>query len=339
MTHPSTDVQLLANEMAGAQFGDARLSRRVGLMVEKIARAPALSLPKLFDLAELEAAYRFFGNQAVTPAKILEPHVNGTIGRMRATGDCLVIHDTTTISFRVDGQRKGLGRLMSAGQGFFSHVSLAVSDDGMRTPLGVLDISTIVRDGKSDKSERLRWGEQAQRVGARCGDVESVVHLMDREADDYALFCELQGGGHRFVIRLMHDRLLVADQPDAARKVDEALARVAATTTREVPLSARPAALRSPKQRKAHPPRTGRIATLAFGATTITLQRPTTQPKTLSASVTVNVVRVWELDVPEGEEPIEWTLVTSDPVATEEEMFAPLTAIARAGRSKNSSRP
>jgi hypothetical protein len=116
MSHPSTDVQLLAKEMAGARFGDARLSRRVGLMVEKIAQAPALSLPKLFDLAELEAAYRFFGNQAVTPEKILAPHVDGTVGRMRRADACLVVHDTTTISFRVDGQRKGLGRLMSAGQ-------------------------------------------------------------------------------------------------------------------------------------------------------------------------------------------------------------------------------
>ena len=65
----STGIQHLANEMAAARFGDARLSRRVELMVEKIAQAPELSLPKLFDVAELEAAHRFFENQAVTPKK------------------------------------------------------------------------------------------------------------------------------------------------------------------------------------------------------------------------------------------------------------------------------
>jgi hypothetical protein len=287
-------------------------------MVEKIAQAPELSLPKLFDLAELEAAYRFFGNQAVTPEKILEPHVNGTLGRMREAGDCLVIHDTTTLSFRVDGKRKGLGRLMSAGQGFFSHVSLAMTDDGTRVPLGVLDISTIVRDDKSDKSERLRWGEQAERVGQRCAEVRSLIHVMDREADDYALLCLLKKQGDRFVIRLMHDRLLVAE-PGAPRKLDEALAHITATTTREVPLSSRPAGLRSPKQRKAHPTRAGRLATLAIGATTVTLQRPTTQSETLPQSVTINVVRVWEVDTPEGEEPVEWTLITSEPVDTEED--------------------
>ena len=321
MAHSSTDIQHLANEMAGASFGDARLSRRVGLMVEKIAQAPELSLPKLFDVAELEAAYRFFGNQAVTPKKILEPHMKGTVGRMREAGECLVVHDTSTFSFRPDGQRKGLGRLKTAGQGFFGHVSLAMTDDGMRTPLGVLDISTIVRDDESDKSERLRWGEQVERVGQRCADVESVIHLMDREADDYALFCLLQEGGHRFVIRLMHDRLLVADEPGAPRKLDEALARVTATTTREVPLSRRPAALRSPKQIKAHPTRTGRLATLAIGATTITLQRPRTQLETLPSSVTLNVVRVWEIDTPEGEEPVEWMLATSEPVDTEQDVL------------------
>jgi Transposase DNA-binding/Transposase DDE domain len=317
---PSTDIQWLASEMAAGSYGDARLSRRVGLMTEKIARAPELSLPKLLDPAELEAAYRFLANRAVTPAKILEPHVKATLGRMHAAGGCLLVHDTTTVSYRVDGKRKGLGRLKSAGQGFFAHVSLAMTDDGTRTPLGVLDISTIVRDDKTDKSERLRWGEQVERIGQLCADIESPIHLMDREADDYALFCLLKKGGHRFVIRLMHNRLLVVDEPGAPRKLDEALARVTATITREVPLSSRPAGLRSPKQLKAHPARRARLATLAIGATTITLQRPTTQPETLPASLALNVVRVWEINPPEGQEPVEWILVTSEPVETEQDL-------------------
>ena len=61
-----------------------------------------------------------------------------------------------------------------------------MTDDGTRTPLGVLDIRTIVRNDESKKSERLRWAEQVERVGQRCAGAESVIHLMDREADDYA---------------------------------------------------------------------------------------------------------------------------------------------------------
>ena len=142
---------------------------------------------------------------------------------------------------------------------------------------------------------------------------------MDREADDCALFCLLQQGEHRFVIRLMHDRPLAADEPGAPRKLDEALARITATTTRQVPLSRRAAALRSPKQIKAHPTRTARLATLAIGSTTVTLPRPRNQPKTLSSSETLNIVRIWEIATPEGEEPVAWTLVTSEPVDTEQD--------------------
>ncbi len=142
---------------------------------------------------------------------------------------------------------------------------------------------------------------------------------MDREADDYALFCLLLQGGHRFVIRSMHNRLLVQAEPGAPRKVDETFPAITAITTREVPLSRRPDAKRSPKQKKAHPTRDRRTATLAIGSTTFTLQRPTTQPDTLAASVTLNAVRVWELNAPDGEEPVEWLLLTTDPVASEDD--------------------
>ncbi len=130
------DVSSLAKELEAAEFSDARLSRRLARLVEKIAQAPDQSFPKLFDSAELEAAYRFFGNVAVTPEKILAPHINATIGRMRDEATCLVVHDTSTFSFKVDGQRQGLGRLMTEGQGFFGHFSLALTDDGTRRPLG-----------------------------------------------------------------------------------------------------------------------------------------------------------------------------------------------------------
>lgn len=313
MTTASIDVGLLAKELGAAPFSDARLGRRLERLVEKIAQAPERSFPKLFEGAELEAVYRFFGNVAVTPEKILAPHVKATVARMGEETSCLVIHDTSTFSFRADGQRQGLGRLKTAGQGFFGHFSLALTDDGARRPLGVLAISALVRDDTSDKSEKLRWGEQVEHVGAVVRGHPSVIHLMDREADDYALFCLLVQGGHRFIIRSMHNRLLVPGvEPGAPRKVDEALAAMAATTTREVPLSRRPAAGRSPKQKKAHATREGRIAKLAIGFTVMTLQRPTTQPETLPASVTLNVVHVWELETPEGEEPVQWVLLTSD---------------------------
>jgi hypothetical protein len=205
----------------------------------------------------------------------------------------LVVHDTSTMSFDPNGERRGLGRIRSAGQAFFAHVSLALSGDGRRTPLGVLGLSHHIRRGALRRkkvkaknnidSERARWGRQIETVTSLGLDRTRVVHVMDREADDYALFAQLVGAGDRFVIRLAHDRRLEADETDEVQTLAQAVGQVRASAAREVPLSRRPAAGRSPKQRRIHPAREGRMAKLAFGAASVVLRRPSTQPKTLPA--------------------------------------------------------
>jgi|SRR5271166_3236892 len=312
----------LSGEIEGADFGDERLRRRAVRLLQALAAEPDKSFPQVFrDDSQLEAAYRFFNNDAVDPANLLEPHVAATALRMQSREVVLAVHDTTTMSFRPDGQRQGLGRLRSAGQAFFAHFCLAVAGDGTREPLGVLGLSAHVRDGRSDKAnERDRWCEQVEAVSKRI-DPKRVIHVMDREADDYRLLMLLSEGGHRFVIRLAVDRLLQADEEHQARKLSQALAMVRVQATREVPLSRRTKGLRSPKQLHIHPVREGRTASLAFAATAVTLRRPTTQPKELPASLRVHVVRVWEPTPPAGESPVEWTLVTGEPIDNADDLL------------------
>ena len=64
---------VLSEELADADLGDVRLGRRLGLLVDRLAERPGESFPKALDDAELEAAYRFFGNDQVTPEAILAP--------------------------------------------------------------------------------------------------------------------------------------------------------------------------------------------------------------------------------------------------------------------------
>jgi hypothetical protein len=318
----------LAREMAGAEFGDRRLSRRLGKIVETVLKAPDMSFPALFDDTGLEGAYRFFNNDEVTPERVLTPHASATVARMAEEPLSLVIHDTSTMSFDPEGARRGLGRVRSAGQAFFAHVSLAVSADGNRLPLGVLGFSHHVRGPKlrkkvktksSECNERARWGRQVTHVTSLGVERSRVVHVMDREADDFALFAQLVAAGDRFVIRLAQDRLLegAAD----VRTLGEAITQIRVLAEREVPLSQRPAAARSPKQRHIHPVRKGRMAKLAFGAMTVTLRRPTMQPKSLPNALTLNVVRAWELETPEGESPVEWLLLTAEPVSCEDQIL------------------
>jgi hypothetical protein len=321
----------LVGEMSGAEFGDARLSKRLGKIVATVQEAPDKSFPSLFDDTGLEGAYRFFNNDEVTPERILEPHAIATLGRMADEAVTLVVHDTSKMSFDPDGVRRGLGRDRTAGQAFFAHVSLALSGDGTRMPLGVLAFSHRIRDAEKKKkktkakdnadNERARWGQQVTAVGALGIARDRVVHVMDREADDYALFAQLVGAGDRFVIRLAQDRLLQPTSAEGVQKLAQAITQIHAVAEREVPLSQRPAGHRSPQQRRIHPVREGRMAKLAFGATTVVLRRPSTQPKTLPATLTVHVARAWEIEAPPGESPVEWLLVTTEPVATDQEIL------------------
>ena len=58
----------LTDELSTAVFGDQRLSRRLGRIMAAAANAPEKSFPQIARSdAELEATYRFLGNDEVTP--------------------------------------------------------------------------------------------------------------------------------------------------------------------------------------------------------------------------------------------------------------------------------
>jgi hypothetical protein len=312
-----TRIDALADEVAAADLGDPRLSRRLGGLVRALAVDPGRSFPKAFSSAQLEAAYRFFGNPVVSPEGILSGHFRATRTRCLEESVTLVLHDSSKFAFRPDGQREGLGRLMTSGQAFFGHVALAVRCDETRHPLGVAGLMTWTR-GDEDKrveNERDRWRDMVDVSAARLQGA-ALVHVMDREADDYGLFSHLLAGQHRFLIRSMHNRLLMAQDPGAPRKLDDAVAQIERTVERQAPLSKRVDGKRSPVQKRIHPARSPRIATLAVGAAHVTLQRPTTQPSSRPASLSLHVVRVWEPAPPPDEPAVEWTLLTTEPIET-----------------------
>ncbi|HEY4386470.1 MAG TPA: IS4 family transposase, partial [Ktedonobacteraceae bacterium] len=58
---------------------------------------------------------------------------------------------------------------------------------------------------------------------------------------------------------------------------------------------------------------------LAFGP--MTLQPPRNEPRAGTDPVTVWVIRVWEEQAPEGEDPLEWVLLTSLPTSTLEQAW------------------
>jgi Transposase DNA-binding len=216
----------LSTELADADLGDARLSRRLRQLVGSLAERPAESFPKVLDDAELEAAYRFFGNVQVRPGAILAPHFRQSARRAAELSRIVVAHDTTQFEFGGQTKRKGLGRLINpSAQGFFGHFSLAMSADTERRPLGLLALETVFRLKKSigqkkwTKDQRIgesaRWLRSVEAVEGQLGGVAQAIHVMDREADQYSLLAAMHAANRPFVIRSFQDRRL--ERPDEAR--------------------------------------------------------------------------------------------------------------------------
>jgi hypothetical protein len=291
------------------------LNRRLCLLAERLADRPDESFPKALDDAELEGAYRFFGNDQVTPEAILAPHFRQSARRASDALRILVVHDTTTFEFGGQTKREGLGHLIKpSAQGFFGHFSLALTADGSRTPLGLLAVETVFRLKKPighkewtpDQSlgESARWLRGVEAAEEQLAGRVQAIHVADREADQFELLAALTRAERRYVIRSFQDRPLAEEEEVRLR----AAASAAKTTfRREVPLSPRPKMF-GPKGKR-HPARRFRIARLGFAATSVELKR---------TSLPVNVIHVFERKPPPGEPAVEWFLLTNLPIDTDE---------------------
>lgn len=326
MSRPRPSAPDLADELAEADLGDARLDRRLGRLATRLAERPGESFPKALDDAELEAAYRFFGNAQVTPEAILAPHFRQTARRAATQPRVIVAHDTTQFEFGGQTKRRGLGRLIKpSAQGFFGHFALAMSADAPRQPLGLLALETVfrlkksigqktwTRDQRIGESERwLRCVDDAEALLA--GRVEAI-HVMDREADQYALFAALAAANRPFVIRSFQDRRLAGD---AEARLRAAASAACAAFQRDVPLTPRPH-IRGPKGER-HPARRHRVARLSFAATTVELKRTPDARSSSATTLPLNVIHVFERKPPPREPAVEWFLLTNLPIDSDQDI-------------------
>lgn len=324
----------LTGEFGGAKLDDQRLSNRLVALGVALGMDPSASIPQaLPNVADREAAYRFVNSDKTSPQLCLQPHYDMTVDRAARIGRVIIAHDTTSFGF--SGTRSGLGPLLKDGgkQGFYAHMSLCIDASSHHEPLGILNSYTWVRKkpkGKRGRAETrddpnkesLRWAKQLNIAAKRLeGEVGSAVHVMDREADAYEHFCQLVAQEHSFVARAAHDRVL-ADVSLDAPTLFEALNDVPLAVEREVELSPRKDKGRTPQQKRIFPSRRQRVARLQIGARRVALKRSSYLTAKFPASLELNVVLVREVDSPPDETPVEWILLTNEPINTVEEILA-----------------
>jgi hypothetical protein len=332
--------EAVVDELAAIELGDSRLNFRARSVSGQLAMNPALSFPEaLATEADLEGFYRLLRNEKVTAEAILAPHQQATVGRVAEQETVLAVHDSTEFVFG-GKSRRDMGVVMLAGTKLHGHFCLAVSADGHRDPLGVLATKTWTRDGgptpsslrkkgvaytevRAMPSEYTRWRELIDEAEARVDGKASLIHVMDSESDDYDLMCHLKGANRRFLLRACRERKLDAAGTGSipGEKLRQFVARAEVCAVRDVKLSRRNTRHVAGITAKRDLPRDKRTATLEFAATTVTIARTVYAVKTLSPSVSVNVVSVKEKDAPEGMEPVDWLLFTSEPIDTEQQIL------------------
>jgi Transposase DNA-binding/Transposase DDE domain len=320
----------VVNELAAGRLGDQRLDERRDRVLAVLEQQPDRGFPDACgNAAEVEAFYRFVRNPRVSLEAVVAPHVAATHARCAAIGEVLVLHDTTDMVFAGEAPRPGLTRLGPGRHGFWVHAALAASADGLRVPLGVVALKPFVRPtrprARARKDDRARfadpekesrcWGEGIAAVRAQCAATTTPIHVMDRAADSYELFATCLAHHDRFVIRLTHDRRVVGTDGTPDRLATTGT-RVAVHCEREVRLTPRRDGKRTLSARTVHPAREARQATLQITAQRVDLVRPKHVPATHPATLAVHIVHVAEVHAPPGMDPVEWRLVTDEPIAT-----------------------
>jgi hypothetical protein len=331
------DASLL-DEVRGVDLRDARLNRRLGIILESFAATPTLSIPAAAQKrAELEAVYRFCRNPNVSPNEILKGHFAASRERIAQCQYVLLVQDTTELDLTRPSQHvRGAGPLDSESRrGAFLHPLIAYTGSGL--PLGMAwqknwsreRIQPGSRAEKTDErkqiaieeKESVRWleGLRAAREVAESCPGTTCVCVGDSECDIYELFSEPRSisgpaGQVHILVRSCQERT-TDDESTWLKKAREATPLFTCT----VKVSARKAKIAAKLQGKRKQSREKRMAEVEVRATTVTL-RPPQRLRGKLPNITLNVVLVEEPNPPEGCEPIQWLLVTSLPIGDAEKV-------------------
>jgi hypothetical protein len=305
-------------ELGEAEIGDRRLSKRLVTMAQAFYARPQANIPQACQTrAETKAAYRFMDHPETSLEKILEPHYEATVARMRRETVILAVQDTTSLNYTAHPATENLGPIgyrKDRGVGLILHDTMAFNREG--TPLGLLDVQCWARDGGDfgkkkrrhrlpiEEKESYKWLVSFRKVAEaqkQCPQ-SMVVSVGDREADIYELF-ELawsDPSGPKLLIRAEQDRLLAEGQGHLGEK----MAQQEVAGIQEIHV---------PRQKN----RPARVAQLEVRFAKVTLKPP--QRKKGRNELILWAVWAREAEAPPKGERIEWMLLTTVPVTTFEE--------------------
>jgi hypothetical protein len=158
-------------EFSRVQFFDERLKHRLFTRAADFFAQSGELIPQgsRGSAAKTKAAYRFFQNPEVDMPKLLRPHLESPLERVRSHPVILAVPDTTTLNYTTlppQGVRP-INNSQNTAVGLVLHDTMAFTPEG--TPLELLNVQCWARDAEQagnkhrlhqlpiEEKESLKW--------------------------------------------------------------------------------------------------------------------------------------------------------------------------------------
>ena len=309
-----TDARSWSEQTFGqVALGDRRRTAQAVTIAARMAERPSASLPgQMQTWAATKAAYRWLDNDQISHAKLMAPHWQQTRKAASAGGVTLLIQDTTDIDF-TGRSVDGLGAIGDGrGWGFRLHNTLAVRPESgevlglayqqpyLRQALPVQRQSSAQRAKRARESQR--WEQAVAAIGPAPAD-QTWVYVCDREGDIFSLFQTCRANDSHFLVRVQTERRVSvnADEAEVMTHLRTVAGGIEGQFTKTVQVTQT-----NKRQRE---------ATVTVGWAQLKLQAPF--HSRLQPAIDAWLVRAVEVSAPpEGEEAVDWLLLTSVPTDT-----------------------
>ena len=331
------------DEFKEVDLGDKRLNSRLIKLCDSFSESPESPINQACaDWAETKAAYRFFRNENVDVERIMDAHRYKTADRAAGHHTVLALQDTSYLIYTNNSKTRGLGKLsLKKGKnideiyshGLVMHTCFAVTTEG--TPLGIFDQKIFARESRSESTRRstggrkvhdtlpveekesYRWIE-ALEATTKVSAKNQIVTVCDRECDFYDFYLFADKSDSPVLVRASQNRTINKNSRYSEKsglKLWEHIMSlpIAGKYTLEVTAQSK---TRHCKGRKA---RTAQME-VRFGQ--FKMNPPRNHPKHKNEElpdIHLYAIHALEKNPPGGEKPIEWMLITNQPVTTFEE--------------------
>lgn len=305
MENPEKYINWSREDWSFVELGDKRLTNRAVKIGAAFLSNPFVSPPKMLKSSkDLKAFYRFMDSDNVSHEKLIMPHIKKTCEELSKQKIILAIQDSTTLIFKRNYEIDGLYDVGNV-PGLVVHNTISVIPYSEHCVVhGLLNQiinKRVPKENRCKKDSEIRlWTQSVESVG-KPAENTIIIDVMDRGADAaQVMHCSLENK-HEFIIRAQYSRYIEDEEYSYLFELAKSL-----------PVSGqKELEIQGTKSRKK------RIAKLDISFSNIRLKSPRNQQQ--YPPVDCAVIRVYEVNAPKGEKPLEWFLLTSLEVSSLED--------------------